>query len=335
MTCRPPSERGAALLTVLLLVAVMAVIAATALDRLTLATRIAGSAATVDQGRAYSLAAEQIALRRVADLVGRDPAKLTLAGDWLGRDFVLPLPGGEGRAKLSDANNCFNLNSLVAETVPGRFSQRSGAMRQFGELMTLLGIDAAEAQAIAGAAADWIDSDSNDGPLGAEDNVYRSLPGAYLAANRKMADISELRAVRGVSPKIYARLKPWICVLPVTDPVRLNVNTLAPEQAPLVAMLLPGAMTLADARAALAARPAGGYGSSVRFWETAALERFDPPTDVAEQAGVTSRWLTLTTNVTMGDGFLTAVSLIDANGGAPSAGQVAPVIVRRDWGESD
>ena len=37
-------ERGAALLTVLLLVAVMAVIAATALDRLTLATRIAGSA---------------------------------------------------------------------------------------------------------------------------------------------------------------------------------------------------------------------------------------------------------------------------------------------------
>ena len=47
---RRRDERGAALLSVLLLVAVMAVIAATALDRLTLATRIAGSAATVDQG---------------------------------------------------------------------------------------------------------------------------------------------------------------------------------------------------------------------------------------------------------------------------------------------
>lgn len=335
MSRRLSNERGAALLTVLLLVAVMAVIAATALDRLTLATRIAGSAATVDQGRAYSFAAEQIALRRVADLVGRDPAKLTLAGNWLGREFILPLPGGTGSARLTDANNCFNLNSLVAETVPGRFSQRSGAMRQFGALMVLLGVDAAQAQAIAGAAADWIDSDSNDGPLGAEDNFYRSLPGAYLAANRKMADISELRAVRGMTPKIYARLKPWICVLPVTDPVRLNVNTLAPEQAPLVAMLLPGELTLADARAALAARPAGGYGSSVRFWQSGPLAQFDPPTEVAEQAGVTSRWLALTTNVTMGDGFLTAVSLIDANGGAPSAGQAAPVIVRRDWGESD
>jgi len=141
--------------------------------------------------------------------------------------------------------------------------------------------------------------------------------------------------VRGVTPKIYARLKPWVCVLPATEPVRLNVNTLAPEQAPLVAMLLPGEITLADARAALAARPAGGYGSSVRFWEAGPFEGRKPQDDVAEQAGVTSRWLALTTNVTMGDGFLTAVSLIDANGGAPSAGLAPPVIVRRDWGESD
>src|SRR3546814_11151433 len=101
-------------------------------------------------------------------------SKLTLAGNWLGRDFTLPLPGGEGRAKLSDANNCFNLNSLVAETVPGRFSQRSGAMRQFGELMTLLGIEQGEAQAVAGAAAHWIERGNNEGRMGAEDNCLRS-----------------------------------------------------------------------------------------------------------------------------------------------------------------
>ena len=161
------------------------------------------------------------------------------------------------------------------------------------------------------------------------------MQGAYLPANRKMADVSELRAVRGVTPKIYARLKPWICVLPVTDPVKLNVNTLAPEQAPLVAMLLPGQLSVADARAALAARPLGGYGSSVRFWESGPLARLDPPTDVAEQAGVTSRWLVLKTDVTMGDGFLTSVSLIDAYGGALTAGERPPAIVRREWGETD
>ncbi|WP_422060393.1 type II secretion system minor pseudopilin GspK [Sphingopyxis sp.] len=328
-------ESGAALLTVLLLVAVMAVIAATALDRLMLATRIAGSAATVDQGRAYTFAAEQIALRRVSSLVSRDKARLTLDGGWLGRDFTLPLPGGQGRARLTDANNCFNLNSLVAEVTPGTFSPRSGATGQFAALMKLIGINDGQAQQIAGATADWIDSDSNDGPLGAEDNVYRGMQASYLAANRKMADISELRAVRGVTPKIYAQLKPWICVLPVAVPVRLNINTLTPEQAPLIAMLMPGKITIADARAALAARPAGGYGSSVRFWEGRAFEGLDPPQDIAEQAGVNSRWLALTTNVTMGDGVLTARSLIDANGGAASAGQAAPTIVRRDWGDSD
>ena len=100
-------------------------------------------------------------------------------------------------------------------------------------------------------------------------------------------------------------------------------------------MLVPGEIGVAKARAVLAARPAGGYGSSVRFWEAGPFEGRKPQEDVAQQAGVTSRWLTLTTNVTMGDGFLTAVSLIDANGGAPSAGLAPPVIVRRDWGESD
>lgn len=335
MTLRHKDERGAALLTVLLLVAVMAVIAATALDRLMLATRIAGSAMAVDQGRAYTFAAEQIALRRVGDLVGRDPARLTLAGDWLGRDFALPLPGGQGRLRITDANNCFNLNSLAAETEPGRLTQRSTAVGQFTQLMVLLGISQGEAQGIAGAAADWIDSDSNDGPVGAEDGVYRSMQPSYLAANSKMADVSELRAVRGVTAKVYARLKPWICVLPTTDPVKLNVNTLTPEQAPLIAMLMPNEISIADARAALAARPMGGYGSSIRFWESRPFEGRTPPQDVAEQAGVNSRWFALTTNVTMGDGFLTARSLIDANGGAPGGGQASPVIVRRDWGESD
>ena len=335
MTPHRQEERGAALLAVLLLVAVMAVIAATALDRLMLATRIAGSAATVDQGRAYAFAAEQIALRRVASLVSRDPTRLTLDGGWMGRDFTLPLPGGEGSARLTDANNCFNLNSLAAEVTPGKFSQRAGAIAQFAALMKLVGINDGEAQQIAGATADWIDSDSNDGPLGAEDNVYRAMQPSYLAANRKMADVSELRVVRGVTPKIYARLKPWICVLPVAEPVKLNVNTLTPEQAPLIAMLVPDKLTIADARAALAARPAGGYGSSVRFWEARVFEGRKPSQDVAEQAGINSRWLALTTQVTMGDGILTARSLIDANGGAASAGQASPLIVRRDWGESD
>ncbi len=55
-----PSERGAALLTVLLLVAVMSVVTAGALERLTLGVRLAGNAAALDQARAYAYAAETL-----------------------------------------------------------------------------------------------------------------------------------------------------------------------------------------------------------------------------------------------------------------------------------
>ena len=50
-------ERGAALLTVLLLVAVIAVLAATALERLRVSTRLAGNAAALDQARGLAFAA--------------------------------------------------------------------------------------------------------------------------------------------------------------------------------------------------------------------------------------------------------------------------------------
>ena len=133
MTGHPKGERGAALLTVLLLVAVMAVIAATALDRLTLATRIAGSASTVDQGRAYAFAAEQIALRRVSSLVSRDPTRLTLdlgykavvAADAAAtRDLPDPMGGVIGadalhRAALAELADRLAIVAKVDE-IPGR-----------------------------------------------------------------------------------------------------------------------------------------------------------------------------------------------------------------------
>jgi general secretion pathway protein K len=328
-------ERGAALLSVLLLVAVMAVIAATALDRLTLATRLAGSAAAVDQGRAYVFAAEEMALARLGPLVARDQNRLSMEGDWLGREFALPMPQGMGRARVTDASNCFNLNSLVVESAPNVFTQRGGAVMQFAALMELLGVAKGEAQAVASATADYLDSDDVAAPLGAEDAAYRGGGGGYLAANRPVADISEWRAVRGVTAGLYARVAPWICGLPSSEPVMINVNTLRPEQAVLAAMLMPDAMSIGQARAALAMRPRGGYGSSAMFWQSAPLAKLVPRPDSMMQAAVKSRWLMLEVRVELGDSMVRSRSLVDAYGGALAAGEAAPVVVNRKWGEWD
>lgn len=313
MTRRPPErELGAALLTVLLLVAVMAVISATAIERLTLATRLASSAGAIDQARHYQLAAEALAMKRIDQLV-RGKSQVTLEGDWLGKPFLLPLPGGgSAELTLTDAGNCFNLNSLVADATSGGSTQRPLALEQFSRLMQALAISSNDAQRIAASTADWIDADQNPASLGAEDISYAGAPSPYRTADRAMTDAAELRSVAGVGPQQWARLQPWVCALPTSDLSPINVNTVLPEQAPLLIMLVSSGLSPAQARAHLASRPPGGYGSLNRFWSGPILADRQPDNDTATQVKLTTRWFRLRTKVRVGESMTVMDTLIDA-----------------------
>jgi general secretion pathway protein K len=320
----PAHERGAALLTVLLLVAVMAVVSATAVERLTLATRLQSSAAAMAQARLFAIAGEQLALRRIDRALADADGQVTADGGWLGRDFTLPLPGGSARMTLADGGNCFNLNSLASDAASGG-AARPVAVQQFASLMLALGVGESEAQHIAASAADWIDADQAAADGGAEDAAYRAGQmggdsGGYRTGDTAMTDAAEIAAVAGVTPAIRQRIAPWLCALPAHDLSPLNVNTLRPDQAPLLQMLLPGKLSPAQA-----ARPIGGYGSVTRFWTAPTLAGVTPVGDAATQVGVTTRWFRLKTVVRLGDVTLASEALIDA-GTAPAR------VVRRTWG---
>jgi general secretion pathway protein K len=319
-----PGERGAALLTVLMLVSFMAVLSASALERLRISTRLAANAGAIDQARAYALAAEGIALGRISTLVEADPAR-TPSG-WEGRETNLPLPGGAAVALVRDGGNCFNLNSVVTGQLGQPLLARPQGISQFAALMQLLGIGQGEAQKVAASLADWIDSDTIEQPGGAEDAAYAGAETPHRTANTLVADPSELRAVAGVTPETYEKLRSWICALPVTDLSPVNLNTLAPEQALLLAMLSPNRLTPDGARALLARRPAGGYESAYAFWRAAADQGIIPGGEVEAQTGVRTRWFVLTLRVQLGDAEVQENALIDA--GTPPA-----KLVRRSWGE--
>lgn len=324
----PRSERGAALLTVLLLVAVMATIAATALDRLSLATRLAGNAVTLGQARAWLGTAELLAATRLEDLVAASPGETTLAGGWMGVERTIALPDGASvRATVRDGGNCFNLNSLVEAAADGTLVARPRAGEQFASLMVLLGIGSGEALGIAGATTDFIDSDSVVGPAGTEDGAYGGPDGSTRPANRMLADKSELRAVKGVTPSIYATLDPWICALPEAELSPINVNTLLPEQSLLLAMLAPTQLTAALARAQLAGRPQGGYGSVYRFWASPMLTNLKLPSEVTAQTQARTTWFMLKASVAAGGLDVTETALIDAR-------RAPAVVVRRQWGDT-
>lgn len=319
-------ERGAALLTVLLLVAIVAVIAAGALEKLRLTTRVAGNAGTTEQLRAYAMAAEALTLARVGSLAGTNVSRTTLAGGWSGRPFALPLPdGGLATARVRDGGNCFNLNALVTESAPGVYASAPLQRLAFTRLMRLTGMPAQVADQVAGAAADWIDTDQDQQANGAEDPTYLSRDPGYRTGGTLMADPSELRALNGVTPEVYATLRSWVCTLPVAKPAPINVNTLLPEQAPLLAMLVADTLPVETARRALLARPVQGWADTSAFWTQPAFASLAIG-DAASGTAVKSGWFDLTIDVRVGAAVLEEHALIDAT-------RLPVRLANRQWGE--
>ncbi|MDO9487554.1 MAG: type II secretion system minor pseudopilin GspK [Sphingomonadaceae bacterium] len=319
-----PGEQGAALLSVLLLVAVMGGIAAASFDRLRLATNLEANAAALEQARNFAMAGELLATTRIDDLIARDPGRTTLAGDWNGRTTVLPLPVGTARATLRDGGNCFNLNSLVMNDPPSPRVIRPRGVQQFVALQVSLGVIEGDAQRIAAALVDWIDSDSAPVPGGVEDEGYEGGEDPYRTGNTLLAEVSELRAVAGVTPELYEKLRPWVCALPTTALSPINLNTLSPEQAPLIAMMMPNDLRLDQAQGMLAQRPEGGWTGAYDFWRMPALQGLVPLADVLEQPQVRTRWFALDLKLQVGDAELHETALIDA-ARAPSR------VVARRW----
>ncbi|MGZ8997354.1 MAG: type II secretion system minor pseudopilin GspK [Allosphingosinicella sp.] len=322
-----PGERGAALLAVLLLVVITGAIAAGAMEKLRLSRTVAMNAVAIDQARAYANGVEQIGLLIIADLRAERTDRTTLAGGWNGGVRRIPLPnGGMAQARLRDGGNCFNLNSVVQGDIHSGLRPRESGIRQFAGLMVVLGVRDGEANRIAAAAADWADSDGMASSLGAEDAFYAATAEPYRTANSLFADVGELRAVAGMNPQIFDRLRPWLCALPVAELSPINLNTLLADQAPLIAMLAPGQLSLERAQAILRSRPITGWANQIAFWRIEAMSEVNVPLDVQLQPQLRTVWFGVDARVEMMGSLFSETILIDS--------RVEPSrIVQRRWSD--
>jgi general secretion pathway protein K len=320
-------ETGAALLMVLMLVAVIAVLAAVSLERLKLATRASINMIAIDQARSFGYAAETVALSRISDLVAADASRTTLAGGWNGRPVPFPIDGGTATATVSDGGNCFNLNSVVSAQAQSQlFVARPLGTQQFESLLRNLGVGSGQAISLAAALTDWIDSDSAPMPGGAEDGSYARVGSGYRTANGLMADPSEIRMLAGMTPALYDTIRPWVCALPEAELSPINVNTIAPAQAPLIAMLIPDQLSVRTAKRVIDERPANGYANSVLFWNSPALAGLTPAGEVQGQVKMKTRWFSLDLSIMLAGAELRETALVDA---------VLPPakLVRRSYGD--
>lgn len=222
-------QRGVALITALLVVAIAAIAATTIItagQRAMLRTQI-----LLDSERAwwYAVGMESWGL----SLLERDRQQGRT--DHLGELWAMQMPpldvgdddlGPRGmlHGQLHDAQGRFNINNL-ASTDPDVLGRQAAIFRR---LLACTGAaDEFGADDLVNAVIDWVDADDEQRfPGGGEDLHYLSGSPPYRAANQGMASISELRAVHGVTAELYAALSPHIAALPRPSAINLNTATL-------------------------------------------------------------------------------------------------------------
>ena len=212
---RHDRQRGVALITAVLMVALATMLAVDVGFRGFLDQRRSGTLFALDQGYEIALGAEAWA----ADFLKKDMQDSKT--DHLGETWARPLPplpidGGTVEGRLEDMQGRFNLNNLIhTDGTPN-----PEAVKQLERILAMLEIEPNWATAM----ADWIDQDTQPGfPDGAEDTVYTGQDPPHLAANMPVTRVSELMVLPGFGAQRFARLKPFVSALPVGTP--LNVCT--------------------------------------------------------------------------------------------------------------
>lgn len=216
------NAKGGALIIAILAVALVTSSAVWLLRSQALWVKQTETLLTLSQGKQFLLA-------------GLDWAQIILAEDarnskidHLGEIWAKPLPpssteGWEISGAIEDAQSRFNLNNLQNN---GKISPVDVAL--FSAILQQTQSPPELAQAL----ADWLESDSRQGT---KDAGYLTLTPPYRSANRQLDDLGELVKIRGFTPPIIERLKPYITVLPNRTNINLNTTSAA-----LLVTFIPG-----------------------------------------------------------------------------------------------
>ncbi len=217
------SERGVALLVVMLGVALLTLIV---VDFTTAAALGYLSAANqANELRAYYLARSGInvgAALLVQDAQADASSKAAydaLTDAWAVPYPPIPVDGGTAELGIVDETSKFNINQLVD---PNTGEPSEPHVEILGRLFANLGVSRDLIPAI----VDWLDPDSIESPGGAEADYYMTLIPPYMPRNGPMPTIGDLRMVRGMTDAVFNHLRPYLTVMPETQ---VNVNTAPPQ----------------------------------------------------------------------------------------------------------
>jgi len=208
-------QRGVALISILLIVALVTALMYHLMTHQALVVAQTRQMIRADQSLAYALGAEAFARQILFDDWNQTASRTS---DTLTEPWAIPMTPfdiDEGTLEISiiDLNRRFNLNSLA----PAGTNKN---IQRFKTLLAALGLD----PVIADAWRDWVDADSEATGFGAEDGTYLVATPPYRTANQAAASPTEIAALGLLDADGYARLMPYVAALPTTQ-LKVNVNT--------------------------------------------------------------------------------------------------------------
>ena len=213
------SQRGIALLTILVMVALATILAATIAKRQTNTAENTGYLMRQDQSLLYAKSAEAFFSELLIQDSDNGSSIDHLQENWAKPMPAFPVEDGFVSGRLLDESGKFNLNNLLKADG----SVDDSARRWFEKLLQRVGLPAELSQAV----IDWQDADDETtGAMGAESNYYQGLDPSYLASNTRFHQVEELKLVRGFEGKNYDLIAPYVTALP--EATKINMNTAAP-----------------------------------------------------------------------------------------------------------
>jgi len=289
-------QSGVALITALLIVALVVIVATSLLEKQHLMMRRTANHLQQEQAYLYALGAESWAMK----VLMRDRQQNNV--DHLGEMWAKQLPpafisGGQLNGKLNDEQSKFNLNNLLdSENKPSPEN-----IQRFEKLLKKLNLPTNLVTQV----LDWIDNDSTVQMGGAEDNEYALQIPSYRTGNMRFQSVEELRLLLNMKEEHFKTLLPHITVLPSITPINLNTTT----EAILNSMIenLPEAA----AKTLLEKANKGVYKTVDEFLKESALNNLKVD---MKGLGVASDYFRLETIVNIGETTMILESLLQRDG---------------------
>ena len=310
-------SRGAALVIVLFIVALAAILAVEMSANLMVQVQKSTNLQGHQQAKWYAYGGEELAIKALKLSKDDDPDKTSLDQVWATQgDTQYPVDNGTLSGKITDLQACLNLNALGEAPDPNSTSKTNPAHKAlFALLENIEDLPAEESEeAMADSVFDWLDENSITYRSGAEEDEYLSRDYPYMSANSLFASPSELRLVKGFNPLVMEKVLPFVCVIPGSSLLSINVNTLLPEQALILSAMIDE-LSLSGAEAVIAARPETGFDSVDEFFSEVQQQGGTNLDSVKELFSINSEYFKLQTQATFVDLRFSMTTLLHAKNG--------------------